>query len=261
MSANTQSARFRPNPMNRETKRPAWLLPPDHPGAGDPSALVSVVKAGEVFEQAHARTVTSPTAQAAVTIQLFERDGNVNAIAEVLAAQVSAVNAGDMKHAEAMLISQASTLNELFNSLARRAHAQTGLHQFETHLRIALRAQAQCCRTLEVLAGIKNPPVIFAKQANVTTGPQQVNNGVPAPAQQLDFQQNKLSGSDYELHADTRAPAIAGRPNSTLETVGAINGAGDVQGQGEDKPQRIQGGRTASATADRASSPRAKKNR
>jgi len=40
--------------------------------------------------------------------------------------------------------------------------------------------------TLETLATIKNPPVVFARQANVNNGGQQVNNGAaadPAPAQ------------------------------------------------------------------------------
>ena len=49
---------------------------------------------------------------------------------------------------------------------------------FETNMRIALRAQSQCRATLETLAAIKNPPMVIAKQANVTTGPQQINNGI-----------------------------------------------------------------------------------
>ena len=43
--------------------------------------------------------------------------------------------------------------------------------------KLALKAQSQCRATLETLAAIKNPPVIFVKQAN---GHQQVNNGVAA---------------------------------------------------------------------------------
>lgn len=31
-----------------------------------------------------------------------------------------------------------------------------------------------------MLAGIKNPPVVIAKQANIAQGHQQVNNGLPA---------------------------------------------------------------------------------
>ena len=50
------------------------------------------------------------------------------------------------------------------------------------YLRLALKAQSQRRATLETLATIKNPPVIYAKQANITSGPQQVNTGtLPAP--------------------------------------------------------------------------------
>jgi hypothetical protein len=42
-------------------------------------------------------------------------------------------------------------------------------------MRMALKAQSQCRQTLETLATIKNPPVVFARQANIAQGPQQVN--------------------------------------------------------------------------------------
>jgi hypothetical protein len=46
-------------------------------------------------------------------------------------------------------------------------------------MRMAMRAQNQCRMTLETLATIKNPPVVYAKQANINNGgQQQVNNGV-----------------------------------------------------------------------------------
>jgi hypothetical protein len=47
-------------------------------------------------------------------------------------------------------------------------------------LRLALKAQSQCRATLETLSAIKNPPVVIAKQANISNGHQQINNGVPA---------------------------------------------------------------------------------
>jgi len=50
----------------------------------------------------------------------------------------------------------------------------------ETYMRLALKAQSQCARTIEVLAAMKNPPVVFAKQANISHGHQQVNNGTNA---------------------------------------------------------------------------------
>jgi hypothetical protein len=46
----------------------------------------------------------------------------------------------------------------------------------ENYMRMAMRAQNQCRMTLETLATIKNPPVVFAKQANINNGGQkQVN--------------------------------------------------------------------------------------
>jgi hypothetical protein len=45
-------------------------------------------------------------------------------------------------------------------------------------MRMALKAQNQCRMTLETLATIKNPPAVFARQANIADGPQQVNNGM-----------------------------------------------------------------------------------
>ncbi len=67
---------------------------------------------------------------------------------------------------------------EPFMNLSRRAAHQKSLSQLEVNLRLALKAQAQCVRTLEVLAAIKNPPnVAFVKQATIAHGHQQVNNG------------------------------------------------------------------------------------
>jgi hypothetical protein len=64
---------------------------------------------------------------------------------------------------------------------------------YETFLRLELKAQAQCRSTLETLATIKNPPVIYAKQANISNN-QQINNGVPAPshAKEIKNQPNEL---------------------------------------------------------------------
>jgi hypothetical protein len=72
----------------------------------------------------------------------------------------------------------------MFASLARRAASHIGcnmLAAMETYMRLALRAQNQSRMTLETLATIKNPPVVFAKQANIAHGHQQVNNGEAVP--------------------------------------------------------------------------------
>ena len=90
---------------------------------------------------------------------------------------------------------------------------------FEANMRMALRAQSQCSRTLEVLAGLKNPPVVIARQANVSTGPQQNNFGVSrgeterSPTELLE----KTDGE--RLDTGTTAQAVSGHP--TLEAVDA----------------------------------------
>src|SRR6188472_2187520 len=91
---------------------------------------------------------------------------------------------GDTGRMEEMLVTQAHTLDLIFNNLTRRAVAnmQEGyVPVAETYLRLALKAQSQSRASIESLAQIKNPPVIYARQAKFANGPQQVNNGVAAP--------------------------------------------------------------------------------
>lgn len=150
----------------------------------------------------------------------------------------TAVNDGDLKSAERMLNAQAASLNSIFAEMARRSALNMGHHLdvAERYMRLALKAQGQCRATLETLAAIKNPPVVFARQANISNGPQQVNNGVPAsdrsstraPAQacgEIENQPSKLlEGIDSgSTTLDARATGAATRGNQELETVGAVH--------------------------------------
>ena len=147
-----------------------------------------------------------------------------------------AVNRGDFSAAERMLTAQAVTLNAMFGELARRAAVNMGTHlsTTETYLRLALKAQSQSRATVETLAAIKNPPVVFARQANIAHGPQQVNNG-PAPnstpasarpgetvSAPTELLEDRTHGS---TQLDTRAAPATGRGNQPLEPVGAVNRA------------------------------------
>jgi hypothetical protein len=132
--------------------------------------------------------VLSPTIQSAVGIQAwgkFAGEVDLAKLLDDLRTRVEKVQGGDMRPVEAMLYGQAVTLETIFTSLARRATSQEYLKQFQAYLGLALKAQAQCRATLEALAEIKNPrPVAFVKQANISGGHQQVNNGGMQPAQQ-----------------------------------------------------------------------------
>ena len=95
-------------------------------------------------------------------------------------------------------------------------------------MRLALKAQSQCRATLQTLAEVKNPPVVYARQANVTSGPQQINNGVDlSHARENVNAPNQLLGAADELRQDTRASGYAVKDDQPLEAVAEVHRAKD----------------------------------
>ena len=137
---------------------------------------------GKTEEKQFAEIVLSTTNRNTLTALRFAKgtiDGDVNLLdaVTVMRESTAKVNNGDLKSLESTLTVQATSLDAIFNHLALRAHAADTLPKLEVFMRLALKAQAQCARTIEVIATMKNPPVVFAKQANISNGNQQVNNG------------------------------------------------------------------------------------
>ena len=155
-------------------------------------------------------------------------EDSLQGIADSLGEQTVKIQDGDMRPVEGMLYRQAKTLETMFTSLARRAASETGLKQFQVNLTLGLKCQAQCRATLEALAEIKNPrPVQFVKQANMTTGPQQVNNayagtqahdGIQSGAGNNQSEQNKLLEADHGQRMDFGAQSAAGHTDQLLHT-------------------------------------------
>jgi hypothetical protein len=139
--------------------------------------------------------------------------------------QASAVNRGDLSQAEAMLMNQATALQSLFARLAERGMSCDLAPAFESNMRMALRAQSQCRATLETLAAIKNPPVIFAKQANIANGHQQINNGAPSRAQENESQQSKLLEAQHGEWLDTGTAGAAIGADKAMAAVEEIDRA------------------------------------
>lgn len=180
----------------------------------------------------YANLITSPELAAHRIIGMMQPKNIADEIdtptmLETLRDQAAAVQRGDMAHAEGMLINQASSLQALFVRLSERAMEQAHMPNLEGFMRMALRAQSQCRATLETLSTIRNPPVVYAKQANFAAGHQQVNNGIPAPTQarEIETEQTQLSGGTHELLPDARASGEASRTNPTLEALGKIDRA------------------------------------
>lgn len=165
---------------------------------------------------------------------------NLNEMAASLRETGAAVNGGDLSEVERMLHAQAVSLNAIFCDMARRAHTNVKVSYIEASerfMRLAFKAQSQCRATLETLAAVKNPPVVYAKQMNVANGPQQVNNGMAAnseknggpatrtPETQTPPNQLLEDSSHGSAQLDTRATTEAGRGHPELAAVGAIDRA------------------------------------
>ena len=184
--------------------------------------------------------VLSPTIQNAVGVHAWSKFAGEADLGETVAdlrEQVKQVQAGDMGRVEAMLYGQALTLQTIFTNLARKAVAQEYLKQFQVNLTLALKAQAQCRATLAALAEIKNPrPVSFVQQANISNGPQQVNNGAgtqagthaPAHAEKTEAAQNELLEHQHGKFLDTGAQGQAGRADRKLEAMATRHRAADA---------------------------------
>lgn len=182
--------------------------------------------------RSYASLITSPELAAYRVVAMMQPKNIADEIdtptmLETLRDQAAAVQRGDMSHAEGMLINQASSLQALFVRLSERAIEQAHMPNIEGFMRMALRAQSQCRATLETLATIKNPPIVYAKQANFAAGHQQVNNGIPGPAQarEIENEQTQLTGGSHELLSDTRASRLESQVNPALETLGKIDRA------------------------------------
>lgn len=149
--------------------------------------------------------------------------------------RIEQVNDGNTVHVVGLLMAQALALNSIFTKLAIQAAQvdERDPRKLETYMRLALKAQLQSRATLEALVAVGNPPVLFAQQANVAFGPQQVvNQGVPAATNTPNPPQNQTVPNElFEVSThertqmDAGATPATGREDPCMEPLGAINRA------------------------------------
>ena len=178
-----------------------------------------------------AKVITAPALAATRVILIAEGQSgpgaklDLMAMVDCLKEQAAKVNTGDLARVEAMLFNQATALQSLFARLVERGMVQDCMPNLEGFMRLALRAQAQCTRTLEVLANVKNPPVVIARQANIAQQ-QQVNNtgpAVPSRARKAETTPNKLLEELPGERLDTRTKSTTSGADSRLATVGTVH--------------------------------------
>lgn len=222
------------------------MTKPKPPAAALPSRNLNVVaEPGKSREALIAEVVTRASVPAALIITDFAKgtfgEPSLGEVLDALKDHASTINCGNMARVEAMLGGQASALNTMFAELARRGAVNMGeyIGAAETYLKLALKAQSQCRATLETLAAIKNPPVVFAKQANISHGHQQVNNGEAMPvarADQIESKPNELLEHDHGERLDTGSTAAAGGSDQAMATVAAIHRPANCKRQGQRQP-------------------------
>jgi hypothetical protein len=186
----------------------------------------------ETEGQAFTRAFAGPFVTSGHVLQRIQEPlGNSEAShSDYVSAMVKAsdkVNAGDMKDVEAFLVSQAMVLNGWFGELSRRAANNLKTPDYfegaQVLFKMAMKAQNQARMTLETLSNIKNPPVVYAKQANISNGPQQVNNTLHAHASENENQPSKLVEATHEAPMDTGTTGSACPKNSPVEAMAKIN--------------------------------------
>lgn len=133
--------------------------------------------------QALANLTMSPVMNAGMAIDAFsknllsEQKVDISEVVKDLEEKTVQVHKGDLAILEEMLLSQASTLQTIFTSYLRRAQAQTYQRNLEAFMNLALKAQNQSRTTIQALAELKRPKqATYVNQANISNGPQQVNN-------------------------------------------------------------------------------------
>ncbi len=182
-----------------------------------------------------AQMALQPSVSAAAVIQsytgaMFGKEPDINVLIDGLRDSFKTVKDGDLSSLEAMLVGQATALQTLFTSLARRAQSQQSQRHLKAFLGLALKAQAQSRATIQAVVELKYPrQVAFVKQANISHGPQQVNNGLskatnePSHVEENRFQQNKLleDQSNGCTNLDAGTTQTTGASHSALETMEA----------------------------------------
>jgi len=174
-----------------------------------------------------------PSVNNASVIQAFQsnvmgNEADLGVMIEMLDLSVKSIGTDDLSGLEAMLVGQATALQTIFTSLARKASTQTNLNQIQISLGLALKAQAQSRATISALVDLKHPrQAAFFGQTNLTTGPQQVNNVIHNPLTEIKVQNtpNQVSGGSDDLHQDTRTQSLKVGANSSLEALGSLDRA------------------------------------
>jgi hypothetical protein len=129
---------------------------------------------------------------------------------------------GDTSDQETMLITQAKTLDLLFNNMVSKAVSSQYLNQMVAYMNIAIKAQNQCRKTICALHSIKHPQqqTVIKQQNNAVN--QQVNNG-EVIEKKIKSENELLSIEENHAALDIRRTSKAVSNNQEMETVATVD--------------------------------------
>lgn len=181
----------------------------------------------ETEAERRAKLILLPSLNAAAVVAEYSiAESDILALMNSLSESIEQVCDGDMKQCKSMLLGQSYALQAIFVKLSSLAVKQKDMKNYETFLRLALKAQGQCRSTVETLADIINPPLVFAKQANIAHGHQQVNNEMSSSggtttthAGKVESEQNELLEVQHDQRLDTGTTSAAICADSAMATL------------------------------------------
>lgn len=170
------------------------------PGKSDERSLADVA----LDPAAHALCLAEPFNRGS-----FGKRGTTETFA-VLLDHIKAAKSGDLSHYQAILASQAISLDSMFLELSRRATCNMGeyLGAVETYLRLALKAQAQSRATIEALDRLANGREQTVKHVHVDNrgGQAVIADNVQAGGKQNE----KSDNQSHATGATGQSPAMLG---------------------------------------------------
>lgn len=178
--------------------------------------------------------VTDPVINAAYTINsIYNHDLDIITVFKEINAEISELKKGNITEIEAMLMTQAQTLNILFHMTLTRIPDLNMINQIQVFSDIALKAQNQARKTLAVLAEIKHPRrTTFIKQQNNALN-QQINNH----PQSEEIKKNKKVANELvaevtheKMDIGTTFTTLSNNPQT--EAVATLNGPSNKRRQG-----------------------------
>jgi uncharacterized protein YyaL (SSP411 family) len=205
--------------MAKRVTQSLTTKPAETPTKAEPYTLRGSLKTGQTKNGREAELMVEGLAMNAVVGLVFSSKLGVLDLTEAFAQILDRARETadcNTKSQESILSGQVISLNAIYTDLAIARQNISNAAVFERLMRLALKAQSNCRATAEALAEMRNPPTVFARQANFANGPQQINNeSAPAlpRARNSESVPNKLLEANGE-RLDAGTPGAASQEQS-----------------------------------------------